>query len=316
MKIIDLYKTASRPVFSIEILPPRNGTDESNILNLVRELRMHNIGFVSITMGSDISLRGGSLALAAMIKSTLNIEVLAHCTCVRRSREEVENLLTECRYLGLENILALRGDPPQGEEKFTPHPDGHRYALEMIRQITWMNQGLYFVRPTDKDYDERLGKEFHRNGIPARFCIGAAGHPDGHPDCPDYEENFVHLRQKQDAGAQFIITQAFFHIDTFKRFMEKADKYGITIPVIPGLMPVMNPKNLKMVLDLFRVDIPRKFISLYEKNKDDPDEFRRIGMEQAVSLCKELLTLDIKGIQFFTLNRKGVIKELLNRITD
>lgn len=313
MKIVELYK-ADSPVFSIEVLPPRNGADEHQMFEVINEAIPFNLGFVSITMGCDLSLRGGGLALAFLIKSRMNIEVLVHCTCVRRSREEIENILTECRYLGLENILALRGDPPRGEGGFIPYPEGYTYAYQIVQQASQINHGMYITRPTDRDYDNAHDNISYRKGIPTQFCIGVAGHPDGHPDCPSYEENFIYLKKKQDAGAEFIITQAFYDIEIFKRFIEQAKEYGIIIPIIPGIMPILNSRNLRLVQELFKVSIPKRYRSLYEKNRNKPDELSKIGMEHAISLCRDLLKLKVKGIQFFTLNRKGVLLNLLSNI--
>jgi len=224
-----------------------------------------------------------------------------------RSKQDIENLLMDMRYEGVENALTLRGDPPKGEAKFRPHPKGHRFAYELIRQIKLLNQGKYL--------GEKEGE--YREGLPTDFCISVAGYPEGHPECPDKKKDLEHLKMKVDEGADYITTQLFFNADHYLRFVENARKIGIQVPIVLGVMPIESWPQLRFVMNQqLGIDIPQHFIEKLQKYHDDKDKAsaQKFGTEYVVSMCEAVINGGSPAIHLYTMNsapRAGsVIQEL------
>jgi len=307
MKVTEFYSKSRAPVLSIEVSPPLNGESLAPIFNTINSFKEFNPAWCSVTCGALGRPRGGTIPISKRIKRDYGIESVVHFICMGRSKQDIENLLIDMKYEGIGNVLALRGDPPKGETGFRPHPKGHRFAYQLVRQIRLLNQGKYLA--------EKEGE--YREGLPTDFCVSVAGYPEGHPECSDKKEDLRHLKMKVDEGADYITTQLFFNADYYLRFVENARKIGIQIPIIPGVMPIGNWPQLRFILNQqLGITIPQHFIEKLEKYHcvGDKTSARKFGTEYIVSMCKRLLSGGAPGIHLYTMNSptraRGVIQEI------
>lgn len=303
MKASELY-SMGKPVYSLEVFPPRNGESMDAILDTLDNLMPFNPAFISITGGALGSLRGGTIAIAAGLKEKYGIECIPHFTCVNKSKQDIENLLMEMKFNEIENVFALRGDPPMGQKEFKPHPQGHRYASELVKQIKLLNEGEYILSSVEKNY----------KASPTNFGIAVAGYPNGHPECLDRDEDIKHLKIKVDNGADYIVTQLFFDTEVFLEFVENAKKIGIDIPIIPGVMPMDKYGQIKFVSKQMGIEIPKKLNDKLESYKDDNDAIGKILEEHTLSMCKKLMEQGAPGIQFFTMDKPEGTKKILQEL--
>jgi methylenetetrahydrofolate reductase (NADPH) len=282
MKISQLL-AAKRPLFSFEFFPPKDDAATEALLGVVRHLQDLQPDFVSVTYGAGGSTRARTLELVTRIKREIGIEAAAHLTCVGHSRQEIQTLLDELASKGVENLLALRGDPPKGETAFKPHPEGFRYASELAGEVA------------------RAG----------RFCFGVAGYPEKHIEAPSFEADLAHLKQKVDAGASFVVTQLFFQNERYFEFIERARAIGVHCPIIPGIMPVTNFAQIQRFAKLCGASIPQALREELEPRQEDPEAVTRIGIRYATDQCRELLQKGVPGIHFYTLNKSRATREIL-----
>jgi methylenetetrahydrofolate reductase (NADPH) len=217
-----------RPVFSFEFFPPRTEEGQRTLGLTLGQLQDDRPSFVSMTYGAGGTTRNATVELTKWIKQALGIEAMAHLSCVGEPTERLVEILEEIEAAGVENVLALRGDPPRGETEWTPHPGGLKYSVELIRLIT-----------------ERFD-----------FCVGAACFPEVHPDAPDRESDLRYAREKQDAGASFLVTQLFFDNELYFDFVDQARAAGITVPIVPGIMPITNYGQIKRFTEMCGASIP------------------------------------------------------------
>ncbi|WP_457638576.1 methylenetetrahydrofolate reductase [NAD(P)H] [Persephonella sp.] len=277
MKISHLLKDIKRSI-SFEFFPPKTEEGEKALFETIKELEYINPTFVSVTYGAGGSTRERTIRVVKKIHRETSLTVMAHQTCIGHTKSQIEEILSEYKNEGVQNILALRGDIPQGqEESFVFPPDGCRYASELV--------------------------EFIRNRFGDWFSIGVAAYPEGHPESPDLETDIYYFKKKVDAGAEFAITQMFFDNRYFYHFMELVEKAGIKIPVIPGIMPVTNFKQIKKFADMCGATIPKQLIEKLQPVADRPEEVEKIGIEFAVKQCEDLLKNGVKGLHFYTLNK-------------
>ena len=266
MHITEFYKNNDF-VFSFEIMPPRNGIDIKKIINGIESLRKYDPKYVSITQSSSDSLRGGSAAIATKIKS-MNIEPLSHFVCAKKTRNDIENELMGLHYLDIQNILAIRGDPPWGESEFKPFGNGFSYAHELVHEIQNKNRGEYIIRGNDKDFfklDE--GAKF-RKGVKTNFCVGVAGYPEGHRDCKDPKLNIKYLKRKIDEGANYVIAQMFYKPEYYFSFVKNCRENGITVPIIPAVMPILFYNQIKFLKETCAITIPEDYLACLDSNKN------------------------------------------------
>jgi methylenetetrahydrofolate reductase (NADPH) len=310
MKVGQIYEKAKGPIFSIEVSPPLNGEPLEPVFNTIDAYQEFKPAWCSITCAALGRPRGGTIPLCGRVKRETGIETVAHFISVGRSKQDVENLLMDMKYEGIENVLALRGDPPVGCKKFHPHPKGHRFAYELVRQIKGTNQGRYLA--------EREGE--YRKGLPTDFCISVAGHPEGHPECPDKKRGLEHLKMKVDEGADYIITQLFFNPDHYLKFVEEARKIGIQLPIIPGVMPIKNWPQLKFIMNQpLGIEFPEPFVKRLQNyhTKGDEASAQKFGTEYIASMCETLLNGGAPGIHLYTMNSpargSGVIREIYSK---
>ena len=264
-----------RPSFSFEFFPPKNNEGFEQLYSTIGRLKSCKPTYVSVTFGAGGSTRTQTIDLVGRIKNEIGLESMAHLTCVGSSQEELRSILDILQESGIQNILALRGDPPQGQETFEKPENGFAYANELVE----------FIR---KHYD---------------FCIGVAGYPEGHIECSDKNLDLKNLKRKVDAGADFIVTQLFFDNRYYFDFIERTQKVGIDIPIIPGIMPVLNVKQTQRFTKMCGSTVPKALMKELESFQDEPDTVRKIGIEHATMQCELLLQEDAPGIHFYTLNR-------------
>ncbi|MER3442847.1 MAG: methylenetetrahydrofolate reductase [NAD(P)H] [Meiothermus sp.] len=285
MKISALLR-ATQPVFSFEFFPPKTPEGEQQLFQTIAELRPLSPGFVSITYGAGGSTHKRTVEWVRRIRE-LGLEPLAHLTCAGSSREEIAALLDELATC-TDNVLALRGDPPKGATAFAPTEGGFRYANELVA----------FVR-------ERQGD---------RFALGGAAYPEGHPESVSLEADLQNLRRKVDAGLDFVITQLFFNNALYFGFVERARRAGVTVPILPGLMPITNLAQVRKFMDLCGASIPGPLLSRLESVADDPQGVLEVGVEHATKQAAELLAAGAPGIHFYTLNKSPATRRVLENL--
>jgi len=286
MKIRDLLGV-QKPLFSFEFFPPKTEEGEEALFRTMAELKAFRPAFVSITYGAMGSTRERSVAWAARIKE-LGLTPLAHLTVAGQSREEVASVLERLWQVGVENILALRGDPPAGERVFRPHPEGFRYASELVA----------FIR-------ERYGEA---------LSVGGAAYPEGHPESESLEADLRHFKAKVEAGLDFAITQLFFNNAHYFGFLERARRMGVEIPILPGIMPITNYQQLRRFTEVCGASIPGPLLSRLERHQDDPGAILEIGVEHATRQVAELLEAGVEGVHFYTLNKSPATRMVLERL--
>jgi methylenetetrahydrofolate reductase (NADPH) len=253
----------------------------------VDELAPLSPGFVSVTYGAGGSTRERTIELVSGIKKRTGIETVAHLTCVGHTRDELGAILDRLVEAGVENVLALRGDPPRGQTDFKPVPGGFRYASELVA----------FIR--ERKYP---------------LCVGVAGYPEGHIENPSREKDLAFLKAKIDAGADFIITQLFLDNAFYFDFVERARKVGIAVPIVPGIMPFINFDQLQRMVRLCGSTIPMQLLLQLEKVKDNPEAVMQLGIAHATIQCAELLGRQVPGIHFYTLNRSPATRMIVSAL--
>jgi len=280
---IDEILAERRPVFSFEFFPPKTEDGHSNLRATLDTLRQDQPDFVSVTYGALGSTRDRTIDIVKWIKQELGIEAMAHFTCVGATTDELRATLAEIEAAGVENVLALRGDPPEGQEEWTQTEGGLRYSTELI---------------------ELLGRDFD-------FAVGAAAFPEVHPQADSPEADIRFLRAKQDAGASFLITQLFFDNEFYFDFVARARDAGVTVPIIPGIMPVTSVGNIKRITELCKSEIPEPFERQLDARQEDADAVHDLGIAYATLQCMDLLARGAPGIHFYTLNRSPATRAIL-----
>ena len=272
-----------RPLFSFEFFPPKDDRGVDALFDTVANLKPLGPAFVSVTYGAGGSTREKTVAITRRIKREAGIEAMAHLTCVGHGRDEIGALLEEYEDAGIENIMALRGDPPRGDTEFVPHPEGFAHANELIA----------FIRQR-KD-----------------FCIGGAGYPEVHPEASSPEEDLDNLKRKIDAGADFVVTQLFFDERDYFEFVSRARSRGIVTPIVPGVMPVTNTAQIKRFTQMCGATIPGPLLAKLEAVTGDANAVVEVGIEHATRQCRALLDGGAPGIHFYTLNRSLSTRTIL-----
>jgi methylenetetrahydrofolate reductase (NADPH) len=286
VRIDEILASAQEPVFSFEFFPPKTDEGERNLRATLKDLALLEPDFVSVTYGAGGSTRGRTVEITKWIKQELGIEAMAHLSCVGTTREELVAILDDISGGGIDNVLALRGDPPRGESEWRPHPGGLRYSTELATLIC--------------------------GGYP--FGVGAACFPEVHPDAPDLAHDLHFLKQKVDAGASFLITQLFFDNELYFRFLEEARGVGIDVPIIPGIMPITDVKQIKTITGMCGASIPPALLEQLEARTEDPDAVLQLGVSYATLQCAELLARGAPGIHFYTLNRSPATRAILSAL--
>ncbi len=280
-KIIDLL-TQERFTVSAEVIPPRNGTPELQILNQIRDLIQAGAEFLSVTKGAGGSLRGGSLPIAQVIKDYYKVPVIAHFTCRDLSAEEVENQLMDHHYFGIRNILGLRGDPPTGVANWQPKTDSYPYAYQLIQQVEKLNLGSFL---------ERKGFSAS-NTVKTDFCIGAAAYPDD----ATFEQRIHYFKKKVDAGAAYGITQMLYDSDSYSRFLDDLGKENIMTPIVPGARILKSRSQAERMISKFGIKIPKLYLDSLPES-ENPEQ----ALDVFLNLVERLKKAGAPGLHVFVL---------------
>ena len=291
MKLKEIYKS-QKTAISFEVFPPKTKSPEEKeykirmLLEELKKLSGYNPAFISVTYGAGGSTRETTFELVLKIKKELNIQPMPHFTCVGSTKDYILQYIQEFEKNGIENILALRGDPPKGEKKFVKPDNGFGFANELVK----------FIKSRTK-----LG-------------IGVAGYPECHPECCSLDKDIQNLKKKVDAGAETVITQLFYNNECYFNFVEKAILNGINVPIIPGILPITAYNQLERIVALSGCSLPIEFKKKLEGNKDNPEVITAIGIEFAIVQCRELLEKGAMGLHFYTLNKAFAVKKVLDEL--
>ena len=316
MKVIDHIKNSKgKTQFTFEILPPVKGHHINSIFDNVDPLMEFNPPFIDVTYHREeyifnekengllekkiVRKRPGTVGICAALQNKYNVDAVPHILCGGFSREVTENFLIDLDFLGIDNVVALRGDAIKSETYFTPNKDGHKYASELVNQITNLNKGVYL---------EDLEVATQTN-----FCIGVAGYPEKHMEAPSMKSDLHFLKEKIKLGADYIITQMFFDNNKYFEFVDLCEKEGINVPIIPGLKPISTLKQLNLIPHRFHCDLPEPLIKEIIKCKDN-SQVRQVGIEWCIEQSKELKSKNVPFLHYYSMGRSSNIKAVAEAI--
>jgi len=316
MKVIDKIKKAKNTLFTFELLPPLKGHTIDEIYAAIDPLIEFNPAYINITYHQQeviyknredgflekkiIRKRPGTVAIAAAIQNKYKITVVPHMVCGGFTKEETEDALIDLHFLGINNLLVLRGDPVPGNKRFIPEPGGHKHSNELIEQIMDLNQGKYL-------------HEHLVNAMPTNFSVGVAGYPEKHVEAPNMEVDLEYLKLKIDKGAEYIVTQMFFENQKYFDFVEKCRSVGIDVPIIPGIKPVATLNDVRLLPQTFNIDLPNELIGEIKKCASNK-EVRQVGVDWAIMQSKELIQNGVPGIHYYTLDQSDNIRKIAKAV--
>jgi len=313
MKVTEHIKNAKKTLFSFEILPPLKGTSIQSIYNSLDPLMEFNPSFVDVTYHREefvykkrqdgllerraVRKRPGTVGICAAIMNKYQVDTVPHIICGGFSKEETENALIDLDFLGIDNVLVLRGDPIKSETYFSAEQDGHKYASELLGQVNEMNNGIYL--------DEDL-----KNSAPTDFCIGVAGYPEKHFEAPNMRSDIHFLKKKVEAGADYIVTQMFFDNQQYFDFVNLCRENDITIPIIPGIKPMSTQKQLSLLPQRFHLNVPNLLVDEVLRCKTNTD-VRQVGVGWAIQQTKELIEFGVPCIHFYTMGKSDNVQQIV-----
>ncbi len=316
MKVTEyLTKAQGKTLISFEVLPPLKGGSMQAIFDTLDALMEFNPPFIDVTYHREeyiykvrpsgyyekaaIRKRPGTVGICAAIMHRYRVDAVPHLICGGFSKDETENALIDLNFLGIDNVLALRGDARRFEERFTPHENGHTYALDLVRQIANMNQGRYL----DPDII---------NGEKTDFCIGIAGYPEKHFEAPNLETDLLYTKKKVEAGAHYIVTQMFFDNKKYFEYVDACRRMGIDVPIVPGLKPITKRYQLTSIPRKFFVNIPQELVEAIQKAPDD-EAVRDVGIEWCAQQSRELKAAGVPCLHYYTMGDADTIREVAKR---
>ncbi len=316
MKVTEHISQAKSTLVSFEILPPLKGKGIEAIYNHLDPLMVHNPAFVNVTYHRSehifkkkadgsfdkvvVRKRPGTEAICASIMNKYQVDTVPHLICGGFTLQDTEDALLTLNYLGIDNVLILRGDAAKNETSFEPEPGGHSHAIDLLRQVINLNHGMYLE-------EELKGP----NGT--RFCPGVAGYPEKHFEAPNMETDLKYLKDKIDAGAEYIVTQMFFDNSKFFSFQDQCREAGITVPIIPGLKPIYTKKQLNVIPRTFNVDIPTELSNEILRCKDDKD-VEKVGKEWLLAQSRELKASGVPVLHYYTLGKPQVVADVVAQL--
>lgn len=316
MKITEHIKKANgKTLFSFEIIPPKKGNSIQELYDNIDPLMEFNPPFIDVTTSREeyvyiekdglldrkvTRMRPGTVGICAAIKHKYDVDTVPHVLCGGFTKEETEYLLVDCHYLGIQNVMALRGDAMNHEKYFEASKGGHQYAVQLVKQIQNLNCGKYL-------------HDVIETSNCADFCIGVAGYPEKHLEAPSLQTDLKRLKEKVDAGADYVVTQMFFDNQKYFEFVEEARKIGITVPIIPGIKPIAVKRHLQLLPQVFRIDIPEVLISEIEKCKTNKD-VRQVGIEFAIQQSKELLDAGVPVLHYYSMGKSDNIHAIASAL--
>lgn len=293
MRFADFFAKRTRPVVSFEVFPPKTDAAMQQLRRVLPELIELGPTYMTVTYGALGSTRERTLEIASIIKREYRFESACHLTCVGSSRAELDRILGDIHAAGIENIVALRGDPPKGESSFTPPPDGYANANELVSHI------------------RRYERSSRSN---AAFGVAVAGYPEKHIEAPDATTDLANLKRKVDAGADIVITQLFYDNADYFRFVAAARSAGITQPIVPGLLPILSVKQIRRITGLCGSTIPHSLQQRLEAAADDDAAAEAIGVEQCIEQARDLLAHGVPGIHFYVLNKSSHMRAIMQSL--
>ncbi|PLX02308.1 MAG: methylenetetrahydrofolate reductase [NAD(P)H] [Marinilabiliales bacterium] len=310
--VIQHINDAKETLFSFELLPPLKGQDFGSIQKSIDPLMDFNPSFINITYHQEeveyetlasglmkknvVRKRPGTVGISAAIKFRYGVNVVPHLICGGFTREDTENALIDLNFLGVNNVLVVRGDPQPGMKSFVPEADGNKYAIETVIQIANLNKGIYL--------DSNI-----RNSRSTNFCVGVAGYPEKHSESPNMDSDIHFLKKKIEAGANYIVTQMFFDNKKYFNFVDICRKNGITVPIIPGLKPISTMNQLAIIPKTFNVELPAELVKEVIKCKNNED-VRQLGVEWAIEQSKELKSAGVPVLHYYTMGRSDNIRKI------
>lgn len=317
MKVIDILNSSQHPFASFELVPPLKGSDATRLYDSIDPLMEFEPPFINVTCHRDeveyvpnsdgtytkmtLAKRPGTVAIvAAIMRRYPQLEIVPHVICGGASRSKVENELLDLHFLGIQNVVALRGDAIPGQHFFIPEPDGFSHSSELVGMIHNLNQGQY-LDPTVK------------NGLPTNFCVGVAAYPEKHYEAANLDTDIEHLKEKVEAGADYIVTQMFFDNSQYFRFVEQVRKAGITVPVIPGLKPISSQRQIDLLPRSFHIDIPQALVSELSKTKSPLDAYQ-VGIEWAIEQSRDLLANGAPAIHYYTMAKTDNVRQIVKAV--
>jgi methylenetetrahydrofolate reductase (NADPH) len=316
MKVIDHINQATKPLISFEILPPLKGKGIQSLYNHMDPLMEFKPAFINVTYHRSehvfkkkqdgtfekvvVKKRPGTESICAAIMNKYNVDTVPHLICGGFGVNETEDALINLNYLGIDNVLVLRGDAAKNEASFESEPGGHAYAIDLLKQVTNLNEGVYL--------EEEL-----KNTSKTKFCIGVAGYPEKHFEAPNMDTDLQYLKQKVDAGADYIVTQMFFDNAKYYAFVNACREIGITVPIIPGLKPIYNKKQLTVLPKIFHIDLPTALSNEIMKCKND-EEVEKVGAAWLLDQSKDLQKSGVPVLHYYTLGRPGLICDVVKEL--
>ncbi len=317
MKITEHIERAEKTLFSFEILPPLKGQSIQSLFNGIEPLMEFKPAFIDVTyhreeyiyknMGNGllrkqaVRKRPGTVGICSAIMNRYHVDAVPHIICGGFTTEETEDALIDLNFLGVENVLALRGDAIKSEPTFIPEPGGHHYSTDLIGQLIDMNHGKYL--------DDSL-----QHPAPTDFCIGVAAYPEKHFEAPNLTEDLKYLKKKIDLGADYIVTQMFFDNQKFFDFVKTCREMDINVPIIPGLKPLVSAKQLTVLPRIFHIDLPEDLVSEVEKHADDKEAVRQIGVEWCLQQSKELIEFGVPSLHYYSMSRSTSVQKIAAEI--
>jgi methylenetetrahydrofolate reductase (NADPH) len=317
MKVTEHFlKAKGKTLISFEVLPPLKGGSMQKIFHTLDQLMEFKPPFIDVTYHREefiykkqssgyyektaIRKRPGTVGICAAIMHRYKVDAVPHLICAGFSAEETENALIDLNFLGINNVLALRGDARQFEDKFHPEPDGHHHAIDMVRQIMQMNSGRYL--------DTNI-----IDGDKTDFCIGIAGYPEKHFEAPNLDSDLMYTKMKVDAGADYIVTQMFFDNSKYFEFVERCRAVGITVPIVPGLKPLTKRYQLNSIPRKFFINLPQEFVAEVEKARDD-EAVRQVGIEWCIQQSRELKAAGVPCLHYYTMGDAGTTQSIIKKV--
>ena len=313
MKVTDIIAQSKHPLFTFELLPPLKGHTIDSINETIEDLLVYHPAYINITNHQQevvyidsvdglverrtVRKRPGTVALSAAIHYRYDIPVIPHLICGGATKEELEDQLIDLHFLGLDNVFALRGDPPKGERRFIPHKGGYEHTDQMVAQIAAINRGEY-LDPTLRD------------PVATSFCIGVAGYPEKHAEAPNMDHDIAMLKKKIDAGAHYIVTQMFFINDHYFSFVQRCREAGIDVPIIPGIKPLSRKNDVDVLPQTFHVDLPSELV-------DDilvaptASKVREVGVRHCIRQVEQLLKAGVPGVHFYTQGKSDSVSRVV-----
>jgi methylenetetrahydrofolate reductase (NADPH) len=316
MKITEHIKKANgKTLFSFEIIPPKKGNNIQELYDNIDPLMEFNPPFIDVTTSREefvylekeglldrkiTRMRPGTLGICAAIKHKYNVDTVPHVLCGGFSKEETEYLLVDCHYLGIDNVMALRGDAMSHQKYFEASKGGHKYATQLVDQISDLNKGKYLHDVIEANHK-------------SNFCIGVAGYPEKHLESPSLQTDLKRLKEKVAAGADYVVTQMFFDNEKYFEFVKAAREMGINVPIIPGIKPLAIKRHLQLLPQVFRIDLPENLITAVEKCKTNFD-VRKVGVEFAVEQSKELLAAGVPVLHYYSMGKSDNIHAIASEL--